>query len=367
MLFLSNPVASAAGMLDQLRDPEDGWIDASGFLLNRDLSFLPVPVIITEPALDSGLGAAGVFFHKRPEDETRESDVFERPSVSTIAGAVTGNESWFVGGGHLGIWQHDTLRYTGGAGYGSINLEFYGDPDDPARGLDFNGEGVFILQNLKWRLGQSDWWVGGEWQYAAVDIEIKDDVPSTNFQPDELDFKNSAIGAIVEFDNRDTTFTPSSGARFRAQALYYDEVIGSDFEYRNYLTDYQHFFRLGSKWVVAARLDGSFIDGRAPFFAKPFISMRGIPQMRYQGDAVVVAEAEARWDFHPRLSFVGFAGVGKAANSLDDLSTQPSRVTRGIGLRYFLAKALGLRVGIDVARGPEETAFYLTLGHSWAQ
>ena len=32
----------------------------------------------------------------------------------------------------------------------------------------------------------------------------------------------------------------------------------------------------------------------------------------------------------------------------------------------LLARLLGLRLGIDVAWGPEDTAIYLTVGHSWS-
>ena len=32
---------------------------------------------------------------------------------------------------------------------------------------------------------------------------------------------------------------------------------------------------------------------------------------------------------------------------------------------YLMARLLGLRGGIDIARGPEDTAYYLTLGTAW--
>jgi hypothetical protein len=34
-------------------------------------------------------------------------------------------------------------------------------------------------------------------------------------------------------------------------------------------------------------------------------------------------------------------------------------------LRYEIARKFGLHVGIDVARGPEDTAFYLQVGSAW--
>jgi hypothetical protein len=39
----------------------------------------------------------------------------------------------------------------------------------------------------------------------------------------------------------------------------------------------------------------------------------------------------------------------------------------GGGFRYLMARKLHMHVGIDVARGPEDTAVYLQMGHAWAR
>ena len=93
-------------------DPSDGHLDMSNWLLERD-GFLPVPIIITEPAIGYGGGLALVYFHDKLGSRKGSP-----PSVSAIAGAATENGTWFVGGGHMGIWKNDTLRYTGGLGTG---------------------------------------------------------------------------------------------------------------------------------------------------------------------------------------------------------------------------------------------------------
>jgi hypothetical protein len=42
-----------------------------------------------------------------------------------------------------------------------------------------------------------------------------------------------------------------------------------------------------------------------------------------------------------------------------------ARFTDGGRLRYLFARKLGFQAGVDVARGPERTAFYLTVGNAW--
>jgi hypothetical protein len=94
--------------------------------------------------------------------------------------------------------------------------------------------------------------------------------------------------------------------------------------------------------------------------------MRGIPANRYQGETVGLIETEIRWDVHPRISVLGFVGAGRAATGSDNLSSAPTEEAFGGGLRYLLASKMGLRAGIDIARGPEETVFYITVGQDWS-
>lgn len=86
---------------------------------------------------------------------------------------------------------------------------------------------------------------------------------------------------------------------------------------------------------------------------------------RSKGNAVVVAEAEVTWQIDPRWSINVFAGGGRAANDLDDLDEQPTRVAKGGGFRYLIARRYGFEIGLDVARGPDDTVFYVQAGTAW--
>ena len=37
----------------------------------------------------------------------------------------------------------------------------------------------------------------------------------------------------------------------------------------------------------------------------------------------------------------------------------------GAGFRYMIARMMGLKMGLDVARGPEVSAIYVVFGTSW--
>jgi len=113
------------------------------------------------------------------------------------------------------------------------------------------------------------------------------------------------------------------------------------------------------------RLDGRFTWGDTPFWSVPLISMRGIPSLRYQGDSVFVAEIEPRWDVSNRWSLVGFVGSGWAEDSISDFDGSSAEISGGIGFRYLAARRMGMRVGLDIARGPDDTVVYLQVGSGW--
>ena len=363
--------ASANGFFNQFIDSEDGWFDGSDWFIENAYGFLPVPIFITEPAVGEGIGLAGVFIHADKDEPLRdESGNFTRPSISAVAGAVTNNDSWFVGGGHLGVWKDDHIRYLGLGGYASVNLKFFGTAggeidEGLGRGLEFNGEGLFIDQNIRFRLGESDWFLGPQYQFLDIKnkFDLGLDIPGLELP--EFDVQTSGLGLIAEFDTLDTNFTPNRGVFAQLDFFAFDEGIGSDFDYQVYTGKFRTFFGLAETLVLGLRFDGQIANGDIPFFAVPFIDLRGIPVLRYQGETVFTAETEARWDFHPRFSAIGFVGAGRAAVDFDEISDAPSRVSKGLGFRYLVARKLSLRAGIDVAWGPEDTVWYLSIGQTW--
>jgi hypothetical protein len=61
---------------------------------------------------------------------------------------------------------------------------------------------------------------------------------------------------------------------------------------------------------------------------------------------------------------VGFIGSGWTTND-DSEVDYPGEIAGGVRIRYLIARRLGMRVGVDIARGPEDTVFYMTVGSNW--
>jgi len=93
--------------------------------------------------------------------------------------------------------------------------------------------------------------------------------------------------------------------------------------------------------------------------------LRGIPSARYQGKSVAMSEAELTYQFNARWGVNLFAGLGKASNEFSDLTTSSSRISKGFGFRYLIARRYGFNMGLDIAKGPEETVLYIQAGSAW--
>jgi hypothetical protein len=376
VLLLVPAMLSAESSKSKFKDPETGEFDMSVWLEGRT-GFLPVPVIITEPAVGYGAGLFVSFFHpiedslkweRAPENATDVAKEYIPPSVSGGGGFVTENGTWGGGVYHQGFWRRDTFRYTGGLFRTKVNLTFYGFGDSAYQldhGLDYTLDGWFLLQKLMKRIKKSNFFAGAKYVFSDISGGFDGEVEISGVTDQEFTATTSIIGAVAEYDGRDNTFTPNHGIKAKFEIDFSREFIGSDFDYTKYHLYGFGFKPVSSSVVVGLKLDWQTVTGDVPFWSLPFISLRGIPAMRYQGEYVWVWDAEVRWNLHGRWSVDGFFGGGRAMMSLDEFTGTDPKFAGGVGFRYLIARLYGLQAGIDVARGPEDWAFYIVAGTWW--
>ena len=377
ILFAAHAPVSHAGWIEStskwfdenMIDAEDGKLDIGDYLASTS-GFLPVPIIITEPAVGYGAGLAVAYFHPPKEIDSEAHPHQGPPSISVGFAAGTENGTTLYGAAHSGVWKNDHVRYMGAIASVNVNLSFYPNlgqlsPED--EGIKFNVDGTFLYQQLKFRLRETNWWFGGSYLYINAQNSFKlGDDPDPGLPGPLSQFEQAGLGALVEYDGRNTTFTPTNGLKGVLAYRNYDKRWGSDFNYDHLAGSLNHFTPIGEYSSLGLRLDGEMVSGDdVPFFGYPYVNLRGIPAMRYQGEEVLTAEAEYLWGLTPRWTVAFFAGVGKTT-SVDVFSTEAETVTAGgFGFRYRIARKLGMQLGMDVARGPEDTSVYLTVGSAW--
>ena len=354
LLLTAAPARAAGG--SPFIDPTDGAFDVDRFLASR-YGFVPLAAPVTEPAVGLGLAGGLIFLHGKLGGEEDAEGRRVPPSVSAAIGMYTSNGSWAAGGGHLGHWHEGAVRYVGGAAYTSLRLSAW----DPAgQQVRFTLEAVPVVQEVSFRLGGSELFAGA--RYTFIGSRVKADGGSlASLDAGDLETVLSGLGPVLRWDGRDSIFSPSRGVRAEVGATWYAGWLGSDREGWRASVKEVAYAPLAPWLVGALRLDLQLSGGDLPFWFRPFVVLRGIPMLRYQGRHVAVAETEERIDFTPRWSAVVFGGVGVAA-----AVPQPTLAWNvGTGFRYLVARQFGVRMGLDVARGPEQWAGYVIFGNGW--
>jgi Omp85 superfamily domain len=349
-------------------DPEDGAFDISGFLSTRT-GFLPLAVPITEPAVGYGLAAGLTFFHEQPRVlQTPAGPRVVPPNATAVFGMATENGSWAGGAGHLHTWNDGRIRYTVGGGYGSLNLDWFGQGDAfNGRAFSYDLEATGFVQKLTFKLGETDFFFGPTQRLIDATTEFKHaaDLPDVGILPDELDSTISGVGLTLVYDTRNSLFSPTRGTRGHLSYTLNDDAIGSDFDYGRFDTEVCQYEPLGGPWTVGLRAQAGYVGDDGPFYDLAGVNLRGIQVGRYVDNAALTLEVELRWDLSPRWTIVGFGGVGWAADKFDEIDDAEDQWAGGAGFRYLVARQYDMRLGCDVARGPEEWAFYVTVGTGW--
>ncbi|MCB1854253.1 MAG: BamA/TamA family outer membrane protein [Halieaceae bacterium] len=363
-------------------DPKDGQFDLSRYLSEVPLGFLPVPMIITEPAVGYGLAMGAVFFQESAAQRKQrlEHGALLPENVSIVGGGGTENGTWAAGLGHLGFWRKDTIRYRGGLLYGSINLDFYSLPGigDLPRPIELNLEGPFVLQELTFRIPGTRFFAGARQLFREVDTSFANSPNLSSLPPDVVNYFNknldkgvvtSGLGAIAEYDTRDNPFNPQRGYYYSGYYTVFADAIGSDVDYESYNLTALNYWELGSRFNLGLRLQFDGVsannDTRLPAYVPPYIQLRGVSASEYQGNRVLVGEVELDYKLNERWKVGIFSGLGRAADNFNDLADAKDVDSYGTGFRYLIARRYGFVMGVDVARGPGQTAFYIQAGSTW--
>jgi len=348
---------------ERMTDPQDGQFDLSYFLAHPR-GFLPVPIIVTEPAVGYGGGLALMFLRPRRE---ASDEGWVRPDMSAVGGLATVNGTWGGFAGDSSYWLGGRLHTTAGGGTGRANLDFSGLGDSVLRdvgvpySLDFAG-GIF---QADWQVvAGAPWWLGARFTYATIDPRLRDQ-PTLPGLVDGLRSTISAPTLLLTYDSRDNVFTPTRGVYSETSYMASRESLGASVQFSRAGETFIAWWPAHPTVTLALRADLQSASGGTPFYMLPYVDMRGVPAMRYAGNRMISGQGEMRWRFHGRWSAVVFAGAGETRSEQGPLAYSDRIASGGAGFRYELARKFGLHVGLDLAHSPGTTAFYIIVGNAW--
>lgn len=363
---VSGNSADQTAPASKFRSAEAGNLDVSGFL-DEPYGFLPIAMPITEPAVGYG-GAGALAFISNPD--VRDRSDLARPNITAVGGMGTQNGSWGALAGDSRHWLDDRVQTLVGIVYASIHLDYYGVGDDPVLSeepLGYNLQPKGGAAETKYRIGDSRAWIGLLYAYAATDLRF--DAPVGT--PGLPSFRSrSNVGGLTPsftFDTRDNIFTPTRGTYLGASASLFSPALGGDDDFQRVQLQGMQYWPLKPKLFLGTRAQVSAGFGDTPFYLRPFIYMRGVPLMRYQGEEMAQIETELRWQFWRQFSLVGFVGGGLVWTGLERLERTRAVPAGGVGFRYEVSRKYGIHMGLDVAVGPADPAIYIQVGSAWAR
>ncbi|USD43342.1 BamA/TamA family outer membrane protein [Vibrio sp. SCSIO 43135] len=372
-------------------DEVDGQFDMGHHIAENAVGFLPVPIIITEPAVGYGGGLVGIFMHETEHEKQRRKQAaltsldggaqLMPASITAVGAAGTKNGSWFAFAGHRHSWLDDSIRYIGGAGVGKINLDIYQDVSFPGGlipgvggklpsfnttfGFNTQTTGAAMLQSVQFRVAKTPLMLGVKQLASYTSVESSNGVINQILEWTlGKESVISGLGVTAEYDTRNNLFYPTSGFKVAADYMVYDEKIGSASNYQKFSLEGQGYIPIAKKWTMAFAGDYENFSTEELFIAptaQPYIKLRGVQSYRYQGDEIATLQSQVTYDIDHRWKVSAFYGVGEAKqdNSLSDNTVVDAY---GAGFRYQLARRYGLYMGVDVARSEGENAFYINLG-----
>ncbi len=361
------------------KDPEDGAFDLSEWIIEYS-GFVPVPLIITEPALGGFGGALVPVFIKQNKPMTVDGKVYPiPPDVTALFGGYTLNGTWGVGGARTASIPKWKMKYVVAAAYMDVNMNYYFNVDKLNKDVEveFNIKGIPVYLSLVRQLKNPQFTVGLEYMFMKTDLKVVNNSQSkwdlinqlnqklAEEISDNISGKIGKLGLKGSYDHRDNTFTPNKGFKINLTADWSNKAFGSDYNYGQFEEAFYWYIPITDRWINGFRFDMQQIAGDQPFYLRPYIDMRGIPTARYAGKQTMLAELEERWDVWRRWSLMLFGGTGKAFDYFSNFSDADWAYSYGTGFRYLIARRLNLRMGVDFAYGSDGFAYYFIFGSSW--
>lgn len=361
-LFAQQTVEGDSALL--FRDEVDGKFDVSNFLQTK-AGFLPVPIVLTNPAIGYGGMLAATFFHESME----ESQGY--PTVTGIVGGGSSNNSWMVGAFHMRLLFENKVRYLGFVGYGDYNMRYFGLGytdyfKNNEHSLYYNS--WITMQNIQGRIASSDFFAGFQYLFMNNDVRFRP-VPTFLEGLFSQESTVSQLSLLLSYDSRDNFFTTTRGIKAEVSYNYSADWLGASKDYTSlYSYAYGHVpLPIADGLIGGLRVEYDMAFDGIPFYLQPFVTNRGVAFARYQDKYMFEVESEIVYAVAPRWDLVWFLGVGDAFGTGENtFFKEDIAVNGGAGFRYLLARKLGLKMGTDISYN-ESLSFQIVMGSAWAR
>jgi outer membrane protein assembly factor BamA len=179
----------------------------------------------------------------------------------------------------------------------------------------------------------------------------------------------SGLGMSLTYDDRNNAFSPDRGGMMQFYFAHFNPILGSDYNYTNFVLDLRKFIRLYKQQVLALQALGYFNAGAVPLRSLAALggasSMRGYYEGRYRDKDMAVFQAEYRVPLFWRLGAVAFGDFGNVGSELAQLDFRDLKYSYGGGMRVALDKKERLNIRLDYGISRVAKGFYFQLGEAF--
>ena len=296
------------------------------------------PLPISSPAIGSGIvPVLGYIFPFSTKDKVSP------PSTVGVAGLITNNGSrGFVIGAQLFL-KENTYEITSGFARGNVDYNIYGNGVAEGVKLPLNQTGeAFMLEVLRrvgWKFFVGPRFITGN---SFITIRPNDDM---NFPiPPEAGLHTNlrSVGARLTRDTRPNHFYPIGGTFFSFTSDFFSQGLGSKYSFQSYRTQFDKYFSLSTRQVLAYDAYFCATGGQPPFYGNCIYGanneLRGYTAGRYFTRYALATQLEYRLVLPWRFGLVAFGGVGgtipggKPIVAAGPVGPFPARRRRGLAI-----------------------------------
>ena len=346
---------------------EQGKVAGKG---DRKFDYIIAPIPVVNPLLGTGLTLAGALLYR-----VNPNDNVSPPSLSGVGGFYSSSESWAAAFVQKLYLKEDRYRISLGAGYFNLYYDFYGigfgaGKNDRKVSIEQEGSlfGGEILVRLFGHL-----YAGPFYRYLPTRTkpngDLRDALVAIGIPEPQLDLDIGSLGLHLQNDTRENTFNPAQGHLIDLTAAFQEASFGSDMTYQKYQASYNRYLGLPGSSVLAMRVAGCYATGDVPFFDLCLLGaksdIRGYAVGRYQDRTLLSGQVEYRRVLYKKFGGVVFGGVAQVGKNLHDFNSSDWLPGGGAGLRYLVSEIHKINMRVDLARGRDETALYVSVGEAF--
>ena len=287
------------------------------------------------------------------------------PSVIGAAGLLTNNSSrGFALIGQF-FMKEDTYELTAGYVHGNLDYNIYGEGilQGQKLGLEQTGDGYMVefLRRIAWKFLAGPRFIDG---HSFITVQ-QDQFPNFPIPPDAgLHTNLVAIGAKVTRDTTPNRFYPVDGTKFSFTSDFFSQSLGSKYSFQSYKTEFDKYWSLSAKQVLAYDAYLCATGGTPPFYGNCIYGtgneLRGYTAGQYFDRYMAATQLEYRLVLPKRFGLVAFGGIG-GVRAGDEQLLQSSHFLPdiGAGLRFTVSKKYHVNMRADYGQGVNGHTFGL--------